>query len=103
MTASANPRLTLGVASDVVVRPSSSWTTEHPTNPSFAFAGLIQDDGAVTLAFDDVGNGAVVGQVRLYAHLPGAPSPFISPSLRPCVPLQAIKFGAATKRFCDVP
>src|SRR5712691_4351677 len=55
---------TLNVTSEVVVGPSPSWITAHPTNPSLAFTGLIQGDGVlVALTFDDTGNGTVVGQM----------------------------------------
>ena len=57
-------RATLDVTSKTFVRPGPTWITGHPTNPSLAFTGLTQGDGAVVaLTFDDTGNGTVVGHI----------------------------------------
>jgi len=64
---------TLNVTSEVVVGPSPSWITAHPTNPSLAFTGLTQGDGiTVALTFDDTGNGTVVGQVPSGGAVPAS-------------------------------
>jgi hypothetical protein len=64
---------TLDVTSEVVVGPSPSWITAHPTNPSLAFTGLIQGDGIlVALTFDDTGNGTVVGRMPSGGAVPAS-------------------------------
>ena len=64
---------TLQVTSNVVVGPSPSWITGHPTNPFLAFTGLIQGDGVVVaLTFDDTGNGTVVGQTPSGGAVPAS-------------------------------
>lgn len=64
---------TLNVTSEIVVGSHPMSIMGHPSNPSLAFTGLEQEDGAVVaLTIDETGNGTIVGEIPSGGAIPGS-------------------------------